>query len=160
MIRPASLATATILGLLGASPMHAQQFTIDLVARASKEARIAEAKFPAKPQARTILPAGADAPVTVKWTVCNVGRAAVKDVLVHFVVVKQDKPDQQEVPKLTKDVIVESALTMDFKSQDKTTGDITITVNRAGCYLIRLELKGAADKEGREPFAALDLLVR
>jgi hypothetical protein len=162
MIRLACLALASMLGLLGAAPAHAQQFTIDMVARAAKEPKTAEARFPdAQPQARTILTATADAPVTVKWTVRNVDKAAtVKDVLVHFVVVKQDKPDQQEVPRLTKDVIVESALTMDFKSQDKTAGEITFTVTQAGCYLIRLELKGAADKDGREPFAALDLLAR
>lgn len=162
MIRPASLAMASILGSLVASPMQAQQFTVDLVARTAREPKNAEARFPdAKPQARAILTAAPDTPVTVKWTVRNVDKAATaKDVLVHFVVVKQDKPDQQEVPKLTRDVIVESALTMDFKSQNKNTGEITFTVNQAGCYLIRLELKGAADKDGREPFAALDLLTR
>jgi hypothetical protein len=162
MIRPASLALAAILGSLVASPMQAQQFTVDLVARAAPEPKIAEARLPdAKPQARAILTAAADAPITVKWTVRNMDNAATsKDVLVHFVVVKQDKPNQAEVPKLTKDVIVESALTMDFKSQDKNMGEITFTVNQSGCYLIRLELKGAADKDGREPFAALDLLTR
>jgi hypothetical protein len=162
MIRRASLALASILGLLVASPMQAQQFTVELAARAAKEPKSAEARFPdAEPQARAILTAAADALVTVKWTVRNVDKAATaKDVLVHFFVVKQDKPDQQEVPKLTRDVIVETALTMDFKSQDKNTGDITFKVNQTGCYLIRLELKGAADKDGREPFAALDLVAR
>src|SRR4051812_46029258 len=98
MLRPASPVLASILGLLVASPMQAQQFTVDLAARAAKAPKSAEARFPdGNPQARAILTATANAPFTVKWIVRNVDKAAAaEDVLVHFVVVKQDKPDQQE----------------------------------------------------------------
>ncbi len=90
----------------------------------------------------------------------NTDKATVKDVLVHCFVVKIDKADQQEVPKLTKGVVVESALTMDFKTQDKTEGEISFTPPNPGRYLLRLELKNAGAKDGREPFAALELLIR
>ena len=99
-------------------------------------------------------------PIRVQWSVRNTDKAlTVKNVLVHFFVVKIDKADQQEVPKLTKNVVVESALTMDFKALDKTEGDLTFSVPNAGRYLLRLELKDAP-KGGRDPFAALELLVR
>lgn len=49
---------------------------------------------------------------------------------------------------------------MDFRPKDRSEGELTFTVREAGCYLIRLELKGAAGKGQPEPFAALDLLVR
>jgi hypothetical protein len=136
--------------------VRADEFRIDLNAQAGKTA---EAKFPAsakKGEPRAVLNVAVNTAVTVKWTARKTDQGAVaKDVLVHFFVVKVDRPDQQEVPKLTKGVVVESALTMDFKSQDKAEGEITFTVANAGCYLIRLELKAG----GSEPFAALDLLV-
>jgi hypothetical protein len=164
--RPASSnAFGFLLGVLCASvvsyPARADQFTIDLVARSAKEPKAGEAVYPAKQSARAALMAGADAPVTVKWTVRSAEpTSTVKDVLVHFFVVKLDKPNQQEVPKLTKNVVVESALHMDFRPKDKTGGEITFIVANPGIYLIRVELKGIADKDGREPFAALDLIAR
>jgi hypothetical protein len=153
-----------LLGLLGPGALRADHFTIKLQAQTGKEPRSAEASFPApekKPAVRAVLTADVGTAITVKWTLRNIDTTAtVKDVLVHLFVVKQEKPDQQEVPKLTKDVVVESALNMDFRPQDKTEGEITFTISNAGSYLLRLELKGAAGKDGREPFAALDLLAR
>jgi hypothetical protein len=155
---------AALVGLLAPASVQADQFTIDLVARTAKESKNAEAAYPApqaKPSARAVLTAAADSPITVKWTVRNLEPGAtVKDVLVHFFVVKQDKPNQQDVPKLTKNVVVESALTMDFRPQDKTGGEISFTVINPGSYLIRVELKGVAGNDGREPFAALELNAR
>jgi hypothetical protein len=143
------------------SMVCADSFTIQLVARTAKEAKSVEAAFPvAKPQPRAVLEVAAGTPVTAKWVSRNVGSAEVKDVLIHFFVVKEDKPDQQEVPKLTKNVVVESALTMDFRVKDRTEGEITFTVRNPGVYLMRVELKGAAGKGEPEPFAALDLVVR
>jgi hypothetical protein len=161
MTRLSVVGFAALVGSLAHSPVRADQFTIDLVARSAKESKSADAANPAKPSARAVLTAGADAPITVKWTVRNVEPSTtVKDVLVHFFVVKEEKLDQREVPKLTKNVVVESALTMDFRPQDKTAGEITFTVANPGNYLIRVELKGVTAKDGREPFAAVDLIAR
>lgn len=148
--------------LLGASALRAADFAIDLTARAGKESRSAEAVPPgAKPPTRGVLMAASDTPITLRWTVRNRDKeATVKDVLVHALVVKEERLDQPEVPKLTKGVVVESALTMDFKAQDRSEGEVTFRVPQAGCYLIRLELKGVARNGEREPFAALDLLAR
>jgi hypothetical protein len=49
---------------------------------------------------------------------------------------------------------------MDFKPSDRTEGEITLVVAKPGCYLLRVETKGAAGKDGHEQFAALDLVVR
>lgn len=143
-------------------PLHANNFTIDLKAQSGKEAKTAEANYPptgSKP--RTILSVGADATIKVKWLVRHTELdATAKDVLVHFFVVKIDKPDQQEVPKLTKNVIVESALNMDFRPKDKTEGDLVFTIPHPGVYLLRLELKGAAAGDEPEPVAAIDVMVK
>ena len=161
MLRPASFGLVLFLGLLG-SAAHADPFTINLVARAGKEqATAVNRTADAKPQPRAILIAERAVPITVQWTVRHAAAiATAKDVLVHCFVVRQEKPDQPQVPKLTKNVALESALTMDFRPRDRTEGAFTLTIPQAGCYLIRLELKGTADKGEPEPFAALDLVVR
>jgi hypothetical protein len=162
MIRSASLILVFLVGVNGLTPIRADDFTIDLKAQAAKQAKSAKVTYPApdpKGQPRAILMADVKTSITVKWTVRNTDKAAtVKDALVHFFVVKEEKPDQRDVPKLNKNVVVESALTMDFKAQDKTEGEITFTVPNQGSYLLRLEIKGTAAKD--EPFAAIDLIVR
>ena len=158
MRRPALL---LFMLLIVPSLGRADDFTIDLKAQAGKKPESAEAKYPVpdmKPSPRAVLMTAVDTPISVKWFVRNTDKAALKDVLVHCFVVKIDKADQQEVPKLTKNVVVDSALTMDFKAQDKTEGEIRFTVPNPGRYLLRLELKNAGAKH--EPFAALELLVR
>jgi hypothetical protein len=151
---------ALLLAFITASQLDAADFAIELSARTAKQPAVEAVHASTSAKPRAVLQAPADTPVTVKWTVRNRDDAIVKDVLVHFVVVRIDKPDQQEVPKLTKGVAAESALTMDFRPKDRTEGELTFTVREAGCYLIRLELKGASGKDEREPHTALDLLVR
>ncbi len=164
MRRSAPCLCVLVLGFCVPSPGRADDFTIELKAQAGKKLETVEAKYPltdGKPSPRAVLMAAVDTPIRVQWMVRNIDKALMaKDVLVHFFVVKIDKADQQEVPKLTKNVVVESALTMDFKGQDRTEGDLAFAVSNPGRYLLRLELKNAGAKDGREPFAALELLVR
>lgn len=156
MFRVAGVVLVLSAAYHASTALRADEFSIDLKAQAAK---IAEAKYPAsakQAEPRAVLSVPANTAITVKWTARKTDQGTIaKDVLIHFVVVKEDRLDQQDVPKLTKGVIAESALTMDFKSQDQAEGAITFTVPHAGCYLIRLELKGG----GSEAFAALDLLV-
>jgi hypothetical protein len=150
---------------LGAAPESASvPFAIDLEVKAGKAAKTAHAQpvdAAAKPKPREVLETKAAETVTVKWTVRNPdAKQTLKDVRIHFFAVKAEKPGQETVPKLTKDVAAESALTMDFKPMDKTEAELTFKIEKAGCYLLRLETKGAAGKDGKEQFAALDLVVR
>jgi hypothetical protein len=147
----------TVALLASAAPVAAADFALELVALAGKESRRTETASSPRP----VLSAAADTPITVRWTVRNTDKEpAVKDVLVHVFVVKEERLDQPEVPKLTKGVVLESALTTDFKPQGRTEGEVTFRITEAGCYMIRLELKGAAAKGEREPFTALDLQIR
>jgi hypothetical protein len=147
----------TVALLASAAPVAAADFALELLAQAGKESRRTETASSPRP----VLSAAADTPITLRWTVRNSDKeATIKDVLVHLFAVKEERLDQADVPKLTKGVVVESALTMDFKPQGRTEGEVTIRVTEPGCYLIRLELKGAAAKGEREPFTALDLRIR
>jgi hypothetical protein len=162
MLRAVDGALALLVGFACVSRGHAADFAIDLTARAGDTSRSATAVAPgAKPPARAVLTVNADTPITLRWTVRNIDKGAtVKDVLVHTFVVKQERLDQPEVPKLNKGVAVQSALTMDFKPKARAESEVTFRVSAAGIYLIRLELKGAAGKGELLAFAALDLRVR
>jgi hypothetical protein len=160
---------AVLLGLLlsgawcGAASAH--HFAIDLEARASAGKRSAQTDTLApgvKPKPRPVLPVKAGEQIQVQWTLTSrEPKASFKNVIVHFFVVKQDEVGQQRVPELTRGVVVESALTMDFHPGEKTRGAITVTLDQPGAYLLRLEtMESATASGGHEHFAALDLLVR
>jgi hypothetical protein len=147
------------------SAWAADEFAIDLEARAGKASKTAHAEAvalgrTAKP--RPVLEAKPGQCITVKWVLrCTDPKTTYKDVVVHFVAVKEEKVGQPTVPKLDKDVAAETALTMDFKPQDATDGELSFTLEKAGPYLLRLETIGAATGiDGREYFAALDVVVR
>jgi len=143
---------------------RAHHFAIDLVAESGGKGQTANAETLAagvKAKTRAVLHVKAGARVKVKWTVTNShAKDSFKDVLVHFFVVKEDQVGQQVVPKLGKGVIVESALTMDFRPGDKTRGELTFTIDVPGAYLLRLETIGAAiEPDAHEHYATLDLAV-
>ncbi|MBI2805031.1 MAG: hypothetical protein HYX68_08620 [Planctomycetes bacterium] len=150
-----------LCSVLGASVLRAVEFTIELKASAAKEGG-GTATYPVIKEGapRLVLVSSAKHPVKIQWTVRRTGKTTAKDVLVHFFAVRIDKPNQAQVPKLNKNVVAESAFTMDFKVEDKAEGELTFAAPRAGVYLLRLELKNSGGKGGAEPFAALDLSVR
>src|SRR5947209_4931105 len=117
MVFPLRCAFTVVFSLAGSLNVGAAEFTIELHAQAGKETKSVPAVRPdAKPPARVVLTASADTPITLRWTLRNTDKAATaKDVLVHLFVVKEERLDQAEVPKLNKGVVAESALTMDFK---------------------------------------------
>jgi hypothetical protein len=155
---------ALLTAWLGGALVRADHLAIELTVQSAKVSKTAHAEMLAlgvKPKARGLLEVKAGDAITVKWVLSSTdAKATVKDVLVHFFVVKEEKAGQAAIPKLDKDVIAESALTVDFKPKDKVEGELSFTIARPGTYLLRLETRGAAGKDGHEHFAALDLLVR
>jgi hypothetical protein len=157
--------------LLVSSLTRADHFTIDLEVKAPKATRTVHAEtarlpdlsdLGAKPKPRAVLEIQAGDKVTIRWTLASAApKETVKDVLVHFYAVKIEKAGDRPPTKLDKDVLLESALTMDFKPKDKTEGELTLQVTRPGVYLLRLETKGAAiGPDGHEHFANLDVVAR
>jgi hypothetical protein len=160
----AAFAALVLLGGLQ-SPAGAHHFAIDLEVRSGAGRQMAHAEAAAigsKPKARAVLEVRSGAPVTVKWTLRSADpKATFKDVVVHFFIVKEEAAGQPSVPKLDRDVVAESALTMDFKPGDQARGGLTATVEKPGNYLLRLETIGAAvGVNGHEHFAAVDMVVR
>jgi len=152
-------------GLFVAPMARADHFSIDLEAKAGEKSRVAvmdTTALGAKPKSRGVLETKTGKPITVKWTVKYTAKQGmVKDAMIHFFVVKEEKVGQAALPDLNKDVAAESALTMDFKPKDKTEGELTFTIEAAGNYLLRLEtVKTATGDDGHEHFAALDIVVK
>lgn len=125
----------------------------------TKQTRQAPAKEELPP--RPVLEFDHDEPVQVSWRAVNTSKSAeFKDVLIHFFVVKQQQAGLAEVPRLTKDVTYEGALTMDFDPQDSASWRWTFKIHEPGSYLLRVETIGMLEKQGHEQYAALDLVVR
>jgi hypothetical protein len=140
-------------------------FAIDLEAKTPAVSKTAHADVVAlgvKPKERGVLEAKAGQRVTVKWMLRNNDpKITFKDVTVHFFAVKEEKAGQLAVPKPDRDVPAESALSMDFKPKDANEGELSFTIDKPGVYLLRVEtLDAAQGEDGREYFAALDLVVR
>ena len=163
--RTPTVAAAVLGFLVTTSPARADHFAIDLEARDGKASQTAHAEAAgrgATPKPRKALEARAGDSITVRWKLRNTDpKSTSKDVLVHFVAVKEEKAGQAAVPKLDKGVLAETALTMDFRPRDAAEGEVTFVVREKGPYLVRLETIGASvGLGGHEDFAALDLIVR
>jgi hypothetical protein len=151
--------------LVVVTSVRADHIVIDLTVqagKASKSAATDTAALGVQPKKRQVLEARTGDKIVVKWTLTNKDpKAALKNVLVHFFAVKEDKVGQKTTPKLDKGVAAESALTMDFNPKDKSAGEMSFVIDEAGAYLLRVETIGAAvGAEGHEHFAALDLQVK
>jgi len=165
MIRISGLALVHLALVAFSNPARAEHFTIDLEVKGPKvnhTARAETAGLGVKPKPRFVLEVQAGDQVTVKWTLTSTAsKDTFKDVLVHFYAVKIAKPGDPPPPKLDKDVLLETALTMDFKPKDKSQGELTLKPEKPGVYLLRLETIGAAaGGEDHEHFATLDLVAR
>jgi hypothetical protein len=151
--------------LLPTAAVAAEPFAIDFTVRAGKASQAAHAESAARlatPQGRATLEVKAGERLTIRWKLSSSDpKETLKDVTVHFFAVKEQKANQPSVPKLDKGVVAESALSMDFGPKDKSEGELSFTLDKPGCYLLRLETIGAiAGPAGHEDFAALDVKVR
>jgi hypothetical protein len=165
MVRLASYSGAILFWLAASGPSRADHFTIDLEVKGSKTNRTVHtetAVLGIKPKARAVLEIQAGDKITIKWVLNSTApKDTIKDVLIHFYAVKIAKPGDPPPPKLDKDVLLETALTMDFKPKDKTEGELRLQVDKPGTYLLRLETIGAAvGADGHEYYATLDVVAR
>lgn len=150
-----------LTGLLGTGPANAADFAMDLQLKAGKAVQTTHERkigLGSKPQPRPVLKIKAGQRIHAHWQLrCTAAAQPIKDVLVHFFVVREKKAGQAALPRLDKTVAVESALTMDFKTGAKSDGELDFVVDQPGAYLVRVETRGAG--AGSETFAALDLVV-
>lgn len=139
--------------------LFAQEFkvTLDVTDGSQKSNATNPAEQTKQPLSkRPAFHAAADAKLTAHWKVTYLAKPAMNDVLVHFYVVKIDRPGQAPPPLVPKDVPLESALTMDFQTGVSTEAKLELRLADPGIYLLRIEATGAT-----EPcFAEMEVVVK
>lgn len=163
MLRWCGIAT-TILFLVCFTTVRADHLAFQLKVKAgdkSQEAETEKQDVGVKAKERKVLHAKAKEKLRIDWILTNVSdKESAKNVLVHLIVVKEEKVGQQKISKANKDIAAESAVIVDFAPKEKTKGDLKFVINEPGAYLVRIETIGAAaGAEGHEHFAALDLII-
>jgi len=109
---------------------------------------------------RPTLKARAGEAVKIQWMMTNVyPHKTLENVVVHFYVAREGTAGQKAVPDLgiEANVVLESAIEMDFKPGAKAGARTTIRVDKPGTYLIRIESRQT--QSDHEHFAAVDLIV-
>jgi hypothetical protein len=162
-MRTSLTAAVAVAMLLGCAFARGAGFATELKVTDGKATQSAKSKPPVAADQmihRDTLETKTDAHLTAVWKVVRADPAEVKDALVHFVVVKLDRPGQA-VPALEPDkVTIECALTMDFAKDKTASGSQPFRIESPGVYLVRIEAGGDPDKPGREDFAELELIVK
>jgi len=97
-----------------------------------------------------------DSKLTAKWKVTYTAKAATKDALVHFYVVRTERPNQAPPALAPAAVLLETAQTLDFESNGTTSAELGFRPLEPGVYLVRLEAHGESD----ESFVEMDLIVK
>ena len=107
---------------------------------------------------KPVLKAKVNEPIRVQFLLTNVyPHKTLENVVVHFFIVRQEKPGQKEIPDLKGDVVLESAFDMDFKPGGKAGQRTTVKIDAPGAYLVRVESRNT--HSDHEHFAAIDLVV-
>jgi hypothetical protein len=162
-MRTSLTAAFAVVILLGCTFARGAGFAAELKVTDGKATRSARTKPPVAADQmihRATLETSADAHLTATWKVVRTDPAEVKDALVHFVVVKLDRPGQA-IPALEPDkVTIECALTMDFAKDKTASGSQPFRIQSPGVYLVRIEAGGDPDKPGQEDFGELELIVK
>jgi len=160
-----SMALAAGWALAGLSLLHADdlQITVAVTAgeRKAETRQTRQSPAPDPPAPREVFHAESGEPLSVRWQVTNHAQnTKFNDVLVHFFVAREEKTGQHAVPKLTKNVLYEGALTMDFAPKNSAQWQFDLNITAPGSYLLRVETIGLSQAYGHEYHAALDLVIK
>lgn len=107
---------------------------------------------------RPVLKVQAGETIRVQCVFTNVyPHKTLENVVVHLFIARQDKVGQHELPDLTGDVVSETAFEIDLKPGAKAGQRSTLSIDRPGVYLVRIESRNTGSDH--EHFAAIDLVV-
>lgn len=105
-----------------------------------------------------------EGPAATQFTAsCKITRAArdeAKDELVHFYVVRIDRPGEAPPPLEPAKVVIEGAWTMDFPPGESSSARLPFRIYEPGVYLMRLEARPNTNEAATDAFAELDLIVK
>lgn len=110
----------------------------------------------AEPRPVAVMKAG-DKP-QIRWEIRNTDpKNAVRNVVVHFLVTREDAPASRIPAGPQRGTTMDSVLGTDLSAKARTTGNYNTPIFEPGTYLVEIEI---LDPQGnRRQFAALDLKV-
>jgi hypothetical protein len=87
----------------------------------------------------------------------NYPHGANKNVTVRFFVVREEKVRQKRLPDLSKGIVTEGQLLMNFKPKCRVGARMSFTIKEKGIYLLRVQTSNT--NSDHEHFSAIDLVV-
>jgi hypothetical protein len=94
----------------------------------------------------------------IRWEMRNTSaRTTLKEMVVHFFIVREEKAGQKETPDPRKGAVAENAFATDLAPGATTRGTLKIAFNEPGAYLIRVE--SLYTQQDHEHFSAVDIEV-
>ena len=160
---PAVCALAMILALL---PISAGAEHFEILLRVQAPGSQAEAFMDTTPpiggvNRRPVVKAKAGETIRVSWRMKSAyPHGVMKNVGVHFFVVREDQVGQKPVPDPAGTAgVVDNSFSMDFNPDSEATGAIRFKIMEPGNYLVRLQSENTHQEHGHEHFSAIDLVV-
>jgi len=151
---------AFLFAIVSGSLLRAEEFRLSLeLSQADRHQATTNPADPheIKPVAkRPTITVEADSKLTAVWKVTYVAKPPMNDALVHFYVVRIQRPGQAPPPLAPQQVLLESAQTMDFIAGTSTDAKMEIRPKDSGVYLVRLEAEGAGETSAAE----MELVVK
>lgn len=137
---------------------HAR-ITLDVAAPGGQQtAFVDQTPPPSGKNPRPVIKAKAGEPIRVNWTLTNAyPHKTLENVVVHFLIAREAKVGQKELPDPNGEFVVESAFEMDFKPGARVGQKNTVRIDEPGVYLIRVETRQT--NSDHEHFSAIDLIV-
>ena|ERR1051325_9285304 len=139
------------------------RFAVKLVVSSETAQQVATNE--SSPQRRDARPhpvfqAKANENLTLHWRLDAKGATSLENVLVHFYVAQVDESDPKQLPNLKKpeNVVLEGALTMDFKGKNGAQSELSFRAP-PGRYWVRVEALHDL-LPPNEPVAAMELEVK
>ncbi len=111
---------------------------------------------------RPVVKAKVNETIRVRWNMkSGFPHGIMKNVGVHFFVVKEQNLGQKPVPDPGGPAgVVDNAFNMDFAPTGAASGMLRFQISEPGNYLIRLQSENTHDEHEHEHFSAIDLQVQ
>ena len=161
-ISGSSLALVALL-LAAAGPARAEHFEIDITVSTPRGQ--AESHWDTTPPVggvnpRPMVKAKVGDRVQIDWLMrSEYPHGVLKDVGVHFFVVREGAIAQKAVPDLKDGKWLESRWVMDFLPDHAARGSVQLTARAPGFYLVRVESQGTEAEAGHDHFSAIELQI-
>ncbi len=164
--RIAVLIVALIAGILALAGRHAGAEHFDILLRVSSGDKQAQASMDTTPpiggfNPRPVLKVKPGDPIKIAWNVKNSSpHGALKNVSLHFFIVRQANTGQKPVPDAAGLAgVFDSSFTTDMAIGAVSSGALKLKLSDPGSYLIRLQSEGTHEDAGHEHFSAIDVEV-